>query len=397
MKRYILTAEGATPSGVYTLASYGYSTGEWGDLLTSYANVAITYDGIGNPLSYFNGSSYTFTWTGRQLTSAVKGSDNFTFTYDDNGTRVTKTKNGVLTTYYYDGTKLIAEETSGNVTMYIYDAKGSPIGMQYRTSSYAEGVWDVYWFEKNIQGDVVAVYSYNGTKLISYKYDAWGKTTITYSNSGDSTTAVNNSITYRGYYYDKDLGLYYLQSRYYDPVVKRFISPDAIGYLGANGDLLSYNLFAYCSNNSVMYTDPSGHSIIAVIALCLAAVAGANIGVVVASEIHADICDVEPMNDEEYKNIQKSGNTSYLTREEQLAYVRKYREEILSDDDKSNDVIVSNWTEAEMMREIVYHDRGYRLFEWLGLEQTDEGQQFKYVDYEPEQNFRTYYRRLIGN
>ena len=103
------------------------------------------------------------------------------------------------------------------------------------------------------------------------------------------------------------------------------------------------------------------------------------------------------MNDEEYKNIQKSGNTSYLTREEQLAYVRKYREEILSDDDKSNDVIVSNWTEAEMMREIVYHDLGYRLFEWLGLEQTEEGQQFKYVDYEPEQNFRTYYRRLIGN
>ena len=191
-------------------------------------------------------------------TGAVKGSNNFTFTYDDNGTRVTKTKNGVLTTYYYDGTKLIAEETSGNVTMYIYDAKGSPIGMQYRTSSYAKDVWDVYWFEKNLQGDIVAVYSYDGTLLISYKYDAWGNTTTTYSGSGASTTAVNNSITYRGYYYDKDLSMYYLQSRYYDPVVKRFINADNV-MSGVNGSLHGYNLFAYCFNNPVNLTDSSGN------------------------------------------------------------------------------------------------------------------------------------------
>ena len=211
-------------------------------------------------------------------TGAVKGSNNFTFTYDDNGTRVTKTKNGVLTTYYYDGTKLIAEETSGNVTMYIYDAKGSPIGMQYRTSSYAKDVWDVYWFEKNLQGDIVAVYSYDGTLLISYKYDAWGKTTITYSNSGDSTTAVNNSITYRGYYYDKDLGLYYLQSRYYDPVVKRFINAD--GYISTGSGLLGYNMFAYCNNNPVNLLDPTGDfpwlAVIAVVAVTLIALTSCN-------------------------------------------------------------------------------------------------------------------------
>ncbi len=90
---------------------------------------------------------------------------------------------------------------------------------------------------------------------------------IWYTESARSTTATKNPFTYRGYYYDCDLELYYLQSRYYDSVVGRFISADGSEYLGANGDLNSYNLYAYCSNNPVMYTDPSGHSIIATMAM----------------------------------------------------------------------------------------------------------------------------------
>jgi hypothetical protein len=79
--------------------------------------------------------------------------------------------------------------------------------MQYHASTYAQNVWDTYWFEKNLQGDIVAVYNTSGTKLVSYIYDAWGNTTVTYSNGGASTTAVKNPFTYRGYYYDSDLGL----------------------------------------------------------------------------------------------------------------------------------------------------------------------------------------------
>ncbi|MBE6635909.1 MAG: RHS repeat-associated core domain-containing protein, partial [Ruminococcaceae bacterium] len=196
--------------------------------------------------------------TGRQLTGMTQSGTTQTFTYNDEGIRTSKTVNGVTTTYYLSGSQIIAEETSGNLTVYIYDSNGSPIGMQYHGSSYAEDVWDVFWYEKNLQGDIVAVYNDAGTKLVTYYYDAFGYCIASYDNNGSSTRAYYNPFRYRGYYYDKDLDLYYLNSRYYDGRTGRFISPDAPSYLGANGDLNSYNLYAYCSNNPVMYADPSG-------------------------------------------------------------------------------------------------------------------------------------------
>lgn len=129
--------------------------------------------------------------------------------------------------------------------------------MQYHGASYAANAWDIYWFEKNLQGDVVAVYNIAGTKLISYRYDAWGKYQITYSNSGASSSAVLNPFRYRGYYYDVDLNLYYLQSRYYDPVLCRFISVDS--YVSTGTGILGYNMYAYCNNNPVMYEDGNGN------------------------------------------------------------------------------------------------------------------------------------------
>ena len=129
--------------------------------------------------------------------------------------------------------------------------------MHYRTSSYSSGKWDVYWFERNLHGDVVAIYNNSNTKLASYLYDAWGNHTVTYHNGGGSLTAiVNNPIRYRGYYYDIDLGLYYLQSRYYDSNIGRFINAD--GYISTGSGLVGYNMYAYCNNNPVMYVDPSG-------------------------------------------------------------------------------------------------------------------------------------------
>ena len=105
---------------------------------------------------------------------------------------------------------------------------------------------------------IVAVYNANGTRLASYSYDVWGVCTTTYANGGASTSATKNNLRYRGYYLDSDLGLYYLQSRYYDPNTCRFISPDSISCLGANGGIVSYNLYTYCSSNPVNYVDPSG-------------------------------------------------------------------------------------------------------------------------------------------
>lgn len=132
--------------------------------------------------------------------------------------------------------------------------------MMYRTTSYAENVWDVFWYEKNLQGDIVAVYNASGTKVATYTYsDAWGNHTVSYTNDGDSTGVIYNPFRYRGYYYNTDLGMYYLQSRYYDAKICRFISPDHVSIITATPTALTdKNLFAYCDNNPVNRVDHSG-------------------------------------------------------------------------------------------------------------------------------------------
>lgn len=242
-----------------TTNTYAYTDSEWGDLLTSYNGTAITYDEIGNPLSYYNGSSYTFTWQGRRLMTATKGTKNMSFEYNSDGLRINKTVNGVTTNYIYDGDLLAAEYTDTRVIIYIYDANGSPIGFKYKATGYAEDLWDVYWYGKNLQGDIVAVYSSNGTKLINYTYNAWGTTTKTYSNGGANTTATYNNLTYRGYYYDSDLDMYYLQTRYYDANICRFINADSALY----DKIFGYNIFIYCDDNPINFIDPTGEFCVA--------------------------------------------------------------------------------------------------------------------------------------
>ncbi len=188
-----------------------------------------------------------------------------TYTYNDEGIRTGKTVNGVTHTYHLSGSQIIAEEIGNELFVYMYDADGSPIGMQYTNTSYTDGVFDVYWYEKNLQGDIIYVCDEAGNKVISYTYDAWGNVTATYSNGGASTSARYNPFKYRGYYHDSETGFYYLNSRYYDSATGRFISAD--GYVSTGTGMLGYNMFAYCNNNPVNYYDPTGESVIALIAL----------------------------------------------------------------------------------------------------------------------------------
>ena len=116
-----------------------------------------------------------------------------------------------------------------------------------------------YYYLRNLQGDVIGIYDTNGTKVAGYAYDAYGNCTIT--SSTNYTLARNNPIRYRGYYWDSETNWYYLNSRYYSPEWRRFISPDDTNYLDPetpNG----LNLYCYCGNDPVNYCDPSGHSVI---------------------------------------------------------------------------------------------------------------------------------------
>ena len=205
------------------------------------------------------------TWQGRRLMiySDSESGDNYSYTYNADGIRTSKTVNGVKHTYHLSGTQILSEEWTDrwnrHVMVYIYDAAGQPIGM----SHFQDGTLvDTYLYEKNIQGDVVAVYEYDGDLVVRYAYNAWGAVSETEYGSeyDESSFAVEcNPFRYRGYYYDTETDLYYLNSRYYDPAVGRFLNADGVDFLGTDEGLLSYNLFAYCLNDPVNRTDDSGN------------------------------------------------------------------------------------------------------------------------------------------
>ena len=121
-----------------------------------------------------------------------------------------------------------------------------------------------YYFTKNIEGDILELRSSANTLVARYIYDGWGKLLEVRDASGNAITSSThianlNSLRYRGYFYDTETKLYYLQSRYYDPQAQRFISPDSVDYLGYNGDIAGYNMYAYCGNNPVVRADYDGN------------------------------------------------------------------------------------------------------------------------------------------
>ncbi len=225
-----------------TSHSYTYGNGAWRDLLTAYDGKSITYSG-GNPTKYYNGS--TFTWTqGRKLATAKVGNTNISYTYDMAGVRSSKTVGS--TTYKYTTLSgLVTRQTGGNATIdFVYDESNQPLAMKYNGK--------VYYYVLNAQGDVVRIVDGSRNVVASYSYDPWGKLL---SSSG--TLANVNPLRYRGYYYDSETGFYYLQSRYYDPAIGRFINADSYASTDMVG-LLSTNMFSYCENNPVMRVDPTG-------------------------------------------------------------------------------------------------------------------------------------------
>lgn len=113
-----------------------------------------------------------------------------------------------------------------------------------------------YYFRKNIFGDVIAVYNTAGAELVSYDYDAFGNFIVTETSNSDKKGLLN-PFRYRGYYWDSEFNLYYVQSRYYDPEIGRFISPDSIEYINPS-EIFGLNLYAYCNNNPIMNVDPTG-------------------------------------------------------------------------------------------------------------------------------------------
>ena len=185
----------------------------------------------------------------------------YTYEYNAAGQRISKTitspdGNSVTTEFIYNGDQLVGQKTpdGSEDLVFLYDDAGSYIGFVYRNAEY--------YYMKNVQGDIIGIVDSAGSILAIYVYNPWGRlvtidrvTGSSYSDNGSSIGSIN-PIRYRGYYYDKETRLYYLNSRYYDPEVGRFISSDSV--IGVNADMATYNLYAYCGNNPIVRCDVSG-------------------------------------------------------------------------------------------------------------------------------------------
>ena len=273
VKSYAYTVD--EPSGTPVTTSFGYTD----DRLTNFNGTLLIYNSIGCPTTY---NGYTTTWTRGKLSKLSKGTnlmgkEVYNYSYNALGQRTemsysfTKNSSGMSAVaigtlmgynqvFGYDNSGRLVYESksyqyhgemgSSDSIVYLYD-ENNIIGIVY--TSYGET--NTYYFQRNLLGDVIGIYDTNGTKVGGYAYDAWGNCTITLNANGIAT---RNPIRYRGYYYDEDTKLYYLNARYYCAEWHRFISPDDTAYLDPempNG----LNLYAYCNNDPVNYADPSGN------------------------------------------------------------------------------------------------------------------------------------------
>jgi len=233
-----------------------YSNMPWKDQLVTYNNQTITYDAIGNPLTYRDGLS--FTWqNGRQLASTTKNGVTTSYTYNGDGTRRSKTVDNTTTQYYYVNGRLQALTVDIYTAFFLYDDTGRPYAV--RLTILPVGATSPYlvmaYYKYNLQGDVIGLYSDTGVEFVTYTYDPWGKVL---SAEGVMATLITvNPFRYRGYVYDDETGLYYCNSRYYDPETGRWINAD--GFVSTGQGVLGYNMYAYCNNNPILLIDYYGY------------------------------------------------------------------------------------------------------------------------------------------
>ncbi len=294
-KEYAYTT--GTLGTVIDTKNYTYDT-VWKDKLASYDGNVINYDKMGNPTNYVskdlseNDVAGALEYDGRQLVKATNISENCEYIYNENGLMTKKLvyencdidSNGKLVfsdlqstfTYYWNDSKLtgytLVNSSDGsffNVKV-MYGIDDEPLGYTITGDNDFEMG---FFYTKNLQGDITGIYTLEGTSCLLFSYDAYGIPTYTVGDSfiGARLSLVLNPFLYRGYMYDINTGLYYLQSRFYNPIYGRFLNADETEILHfTQGDVHGANLYAYCGNNPVMYVDISGHmSVLAIIILII--------------------------------------------------------------------------------------------------------------------------------
>ena len=163
----------------------------------------------------------------------------------------------MTTEYRMAGSLLVSERTGDETIWYQYDSAASLVAMIIGGTRYN--------YVRNAQNDIIGLIDSTGKRVVSYKYDSWGKV-VSITGTLAATVGQKTPFRYRGYYFDAESGMYYLQSRYYDPEIRRFISADNIIVTGTSVEYQNVNLYEYCSDNPINFQDPSGHFILSVLA-----------------------------------------------------------------------------------------------------------------------------------
>ena len=272
---------------------YDYNPTGWEDQLLSYTECVgnatqgtplktYTRDEIGNPLT---DGAWSYTWQyGRQLKSMSKTDETWEFSYNTDGLRTKREKKvneATVSTweYIYNGSQLVQMTKGSDTLRFTYDASGIPMTVTHKTGDSET----LYYYVTNLQGDVIALADATGNTVAAYAYDAWGNP-VEDPDAPDTTIATLNPLRYRGYVWDAETGLYYLQSRYYDPQVGRFINADV--FVSTGQGILGNNMFAYCGNNPVLNCDPSGNFFFTALGAVTGFIGGAIAGVLSGQSGH---------------------------------------------------------------------------------------------------------------
>ena len=225
------------------------------DKLTAVENDSVTTDKAGNITAI---GSRQHTWTNlRQLESVTYGNNTYTYTYDENGTRTSKTAGGVKTDYYTKNGNIIVQTDGTNTWCFQYDEGEDLIGFLYNGAQY--------YYLTNQMNDVIGIINSDGDIIAEYWYDDWGGLYAvdkpSSNTTAENTIADTNPMLYRGYYYDYETQYYYLQSRYYYPEICRFINADypEMMYTTKDEAYGGTNAYTYCYNDPVNRVDKDGN------------------------------------------------------------------------------------------------------------------------------------------
>lgn len=253
------------------------------DQLEKFNDSVISYTESGRMKAY---NGYEYSWMKNTLSEVTSNNgDEISYFYNKDGYRTKKIVNGTETDYYLENSRIIWEKRDNDIIWYLYNANGEVIGFEVNGTDY--------YYIIDALNSVIGITDHTGEMIAEYVYDSWGNIM---DIKGNKEIAQLNAMRYRGYYYDNETGLYYLQARYYNPELRRFISMDDVeNLLDSLENINDFNLYQYAASNPIKNYDPSGEF---AIELCLFGVALVIFGLAACSyaQLHKNMAKQSTRN-----------------------------------------------------------------------------------------------------